>query len=188
MLGVNDWVEAALSALDNGGITAVNVETLARGLGVTKGSFYHHFSRRQDLLDAMQARWIAVGTNRIIEEMKTAADDPVARLTQLIMQVFGEVDTDTDYNARMREWAATDPEVARAVADVDTHRLEFLRGVIVATGVPEKLAKDRAEFLYKAYIGEGTWLRCCGGPRISHTVLQDIIGMVIRVPDCATQA
>ena len=42
----SDWVRAAGRRLAAGGIGAVAVETLARDLGVTKGSFYWHFRDR----------------------------------------------------------------------------------------------------------------------------------------------
>ena len=48
--GNDDWVEAARSAMVEGGIDAVAVEPLARRLGVTKGSFYWHFKDRRALL------------------------------------------------------------------------------------------------------------------------------------------
>ena len=38
------WIEAALEALGDKGVSNVKVEALASTLGVTKGSFYHHFS------------------------------------------------------------------------------------------------------------------------------------------------
>jgi AcrR family transcriptional regulator len=45
-----DWIDAALEALETGGVPAVAVEPLASRLGVTKGSFYWHFKDRNELL------------------------------------------------------------------------------------------------------------------------------------------
>jgi AcrR family transcriptional regulator len=52
-----DWERAALEAIAAKGLGAVAVEPLARTLGVTKGSFYAHFSTRDDLIDAALASW-----------------------------------------------------------------------------------------------------------------------------------
>ena len=46
-----NWAEAALDAIAENGIEAVAVEPLARRLGVTKGSFYWHFTHREALQD-----------------------------------------------------------------------------------------------------------------------------------------
>ena len=47
------WIIAGLHALSSEGIGAVKVEALARQLGLTKGSFYHHFKNRGALLERM---------------------------------------------------------------------------------------------------------------------------------------
>src|SRR5207244_1242684 len=52
-----DWMRAARRALLVGGPAAVRVEPLAAALGVTKGSFYWHFSDRAELLEALLAEW-----------------------------------------------------------------------------------------------------------------------------------
>ena len=59
-----DWAQAALQLIAEAGLGALTVEALAARLGVTKGSFYWHFSGRSDLLAAALAE---------------AAEDPVVR-------------------------------------------------------------------------------------------------------------
>ena len=50
-------MSAGLDALRKGGVAAVRVERLAGDVGVTKGSFYHHFRDRGALLDALLDYW-----------------------------------------------------------------------------------------------------------------------------------
>jgi len=52
-----DWAEAALQLIAEAGLGGLTVDTLARRLGVTKGSFYWHFKGRQELLAAALERW-----------------------------------------------------------------------------------------------------------------------------------
>jgi AcrR family transcriptional regulator len=52
-----DWERAALSAIADGGLSAVHIDELAHLLGVTKGSFYWHFESRDDLIEAALSRW-----------------------------------------------------------------------------------------------------------------------------------
>ena len=46
------WEDAILEAIAADGVGAVAVEPLAERLGVTKGSFYWHFSGRDDALSS----------------------------------------------------------------------------------------------------------------------------------------
>jgi AcrR family transcriptional regulator len=48
-----DWMRAARLTLLEGGPSAVRVETLARKLRVSKGSFYWHFKNREALLESL---------------------------------------------------------------------------------------------------------------------------------------
>ena len=56
-LSAADWEQAALETLAENGLAAVAVESLARRLGVTKGSFYWHFPTREALIQATIERW-----------------------------------------------------------------------------------------------------------------------------------
>ena len=47
------WIEGALDLLVSGSIDTVRIEPLAKKLGVTKGSFYWHFTDRAALLEAL---------------------------------------------------------------------------------------------------------------------------------------
>ena len=55
----DDWIEKALDVLTAQGIHAVQITTLAKAFGVTRGGFYWHFKSREDLLDAILAEWRA---------------------------------------------------------------------------------------------------------------------------------
>ncbi|MBO6860827.1 TetR/AcrR family transcriptional regulator, partial [Roseibium sp.] len=51
------WIEAAYQALIEHGIDAVKVMPLADRLGLSRTSFYGHFSDRNDLLDSLITQW-----------------------------------------------------------------------------------------------------------------------------------
>ena len=50
-LGREDWLAAALEVLKSEGVGKVNIVRIARDLGVTSGSFYWHFSVRDELVE-----------------------------------------------------------------------------------------------------------------------------------------
>ena len=56
-LTAQDWELGALDMIADLGLAAVAVEPLAKRLGVTKGSFYWHFSSRDALIEATLKRW-----------------------------------------------------------------------------------------------------------------------------------
>jgi AcrR family transcriptional regulator len=75
-------VEEALKAIADGGVTALNMRTLARRLGVTQAALYHHFAGKRDLLGELAA----LGYRELRECLRDArhsSDDPVAGLGEL---------------------------------------------------------------------------------------------------------
>jgi len=65
-LSRNSWIEAGFKALDKSGYTGLSAEKIARGLRVTRGSFYHHFDSRADFEDALLQRWCNDYTDAVI--------------------------------------------------------------------------------------------------------------------------
>ena len=53
----DDWLDAAFRAAIDGGLGAVRVLSLANTLGVSRGSFYWHFTDHAELVSALIARW-----------------------------------------------------------------------------------------------------------------------------------
>ncbi len=145
------WADAALEALARGGPAAVSVEPLARALGVTKGSFYHHFTGREELLRAALARWEALGTDGLLERL--APLDPTARL-EVLFQTARE-------GALEPRWAvlaqlaahASDPDIAPVLARATERRLRFLARTWESAGLPPDESERRALLAYTAYLG-----------------------------------
>ena len=57
-LTTEDWEREALELIAEQGVQALAVEPLARRMGITKGSFYWHFSGRESLLEQARAQII----------------------------------------------------------------------------------------------------------------------------------
>lgn len=149
-LGPQDWVRAALRSITLGGLAAVSVEGLARDLGVTKGSFYWHFTGREHLLrEALEAWEQDMGLDVAVRFKGIA--DPRERLRILMFAAF----EDRDNGLLFAALAATssDPLVQPVLRRVSERRMALGIGSLRALGYDQEEARRRALFLYSAYAG-----------------------------------
>ncbi|VXB09592.1 conserved hypothetical protein [Aeromicrobium sp. 9AM] len=153
-LTADDWSSAALTALERNGLPAVAVEPIAKTLGATKGSFYWHFSGRDDLITAALARWERRDTDGVIAAVDRGADG-ADRLRVLLRLVLGAV-VQTP-GAGSIELAlqphADHPIVAPVLARVTERRMSTLESLYVEQGLSKARARDRALLAYAAYLG-----------------------------------
>lgn len=150
-LSAAEWTEIALQVMASEGVEAVRVEPLARALGVTKGSFYWHFSDRRALLDALLGEWEHMATHdviRTVEEAHEAPDERLRELTRIVFRHGGPLDR------AIRAWGAHDEGAAKVVARVDAKRYDFVRGLLEECGLPKQAAATRARMLYTSLVGE----------------------------------
>lgn len=175
------WVQAGFAALAEGGVEAIRVEPLAERLGVTKGSFYHHFANRRALHVAMLESYELHGTTRIIDEVEAAAGSPNDRLRRLArLTLQPEPANDAIENA-IRAWAATDEVAAAAIGRVDERRLTYTAALLRAAGLPPSMARRRARLFYRMLIGEFVW-RSSGGPTATRADVDDVLGLLLTPP------
>ncbi len=146
-----DWINAALGALAEGGVECVRVEPIAERLGVTKGSFYWHFSRREDLLEAMLDAWERAGTDAIIEEVDARGGSAEDRLRRLWRRTSGEDGLEVEM--AVRDLARRDPAVHARVRRVDDRRVAYLRGRFLELGLDPALAEARSLLVYSLLLG-----------------------------------
>lgn len=145
-----DWVDAALAAVAERGISAVAVEPLAARLGATKGSFYWHFTNRDALVAAALARWEERDTEDVIRLVE-AESDPAERLRALFTHVLESLGRD---RLGVQLLAAADqPLVAGAVRRVTERRIGYMVEIFEQLGFATEEARNRAVLVYTAYVG-----------------------------------
>lgn len=172
-----DWADAALEALADGGPRAIAIEPLARRVGMSKGSFYHHFKGKAQLQDAMLLRFAERATDAVIRQTDARSADPRARLERLSWLVFAPNPEHDRIEAALRAWAGTEAKVAEVLSKVDQRRLAYVRELLVAAGLPNEVAQARAELMYRALIGEFTWTSM-GGDSLSSLALRELLVML----------
>jgi AcrR family transcriptional regulator len=146
------WLNAGLEALRRGGVGAVRVERLAGEVGVTKGSFYHHFRDRGALLDALLEFWSREMTDAEFERIGALRGGLATRLVALAEDVLEK--GMGRYDPAIRAWARGERKVAAAVAQVDRRRVRALTELFQEAGFGPAEARARARLFYTFLLGE----------------------------------
>jgi AcrR family transcriptional regulator len=175
-LSAGDWQEAALATLAESGLGAVAVESLARRLGVTKGSFYWHFATREALIKAALERWEKSDEDIVVAQLDAIAD-PRERLRELFKRVSGEMPSHVIYAALLQ--SLDHPLVRPVMARVSQRRLEVLALAYRQAGLDRQPAEHRARLAYSAYTGFLQLTLQLGLPRLSHDDFEAYVDHVI---------
>ena len=148
-LSRNSWLEVALELLQDDGINAVSVDALAVQLGVTRGSFYHHFKDRNDLSKEMLEYWKKKWTVEIRDDIASLGLDGLQSLTALMNLIHHR--KSADYDSAIRAWAIHDEQAGEIVGEADKMRLDFIRSQFEKIGFKGLDLENRSRlFLYYA--------------------------------------
>ncbi len=132
------------------GLRGLAIEPLARRLGVTKGSFYWHFSSPEELLEASLERWERVFTDNKYGALEKNAD-PSLRLRELLGDIASG---DPALGVFLAFSLERDHErVGPVLRRVMRKRIRFLTQTLEDMGLPSAVAADRAIILYSTYVG-----------------------------------
>jgi AcrR family transcriptional regulator len=150
-LSVDDWIQAGYAILAEEGIKALKIDRLCKRLGVTKGSFYWHFTDIAGYRAALVDSW---GTLRDQDRRhfgELTANPPRERLSQMMSSLLDTLHWTLE--RAMREWARTDTAVAASVRAADQRVLEAVRQAFVDSGFDADDAALRANATFAAGIG-----------------------------------
>jgi AcrR family transcriptional regulator len=142
-------VEHALGELARHGPEGLTLESLCQSAGRTRGSLYHHFPDHEALLLAVIRYWRERDTEaiiRTIRDERLSGAKGAARLNDLATAV------DFDVEVGIRRLAASRPNLAHAVAEVDRRRIAFLAELRIEAGAGKKDAQALAELEYAAFV------------------------------------
>ena len=149
-LGRSDWAQAALTAMRQGGLAGVVVETLAERLGTTKGSFYWYFRDREDLVVAALDLWEEQMTGPVVERLQ-AVSDPRARL-RATFDLFAEDRQGGLMHAALLSHT-DDPRVGPVLRRVVRRLHSFMTEAYLAAGLTEGRAHQQAMLATSLYLG-----------------------------------
>ncbi|GAA4877895.1 TetR/AcrR family transcriptional regulator [Actinomycetospora straminea] len=143
------FFDAAMTLLAHEGRSGLRLATLCRAVGVTSGSFYHHFGGWDGFVDALLEHWETVDTHRLAE-LADREPDPEGRLDvlkHLALTFPHEAET------AIRAWAHGDPRVALVQERVDEQRRRVVADALVAAGAETARADRLADLALAVLIG-----------------------------------
>jgi len=142
-----DWFDVAYAGLLDSGVGALSAEKLAAKLGVSRGSFYHHFGSCEGFYHALLDNWVEQNTLRIkqLNEGKSPPEQ-ITGLSEFAWSLPHKIDV------AIRAWALYD-DLAKEYQDkTDELRLNYLTHLF-----EQEYGKDRAlkaaEVIFYAFIG-----------------------------------
>jgi AcrR family transcriptional regulator len=149
-LSAGDWEQQALVLIAEKGIRAVAVESLAKRMGVTKGSFYWHFHNRESLLEQSLIRWEKHDAANLQTSL-SAIDDPRERLRSFFRRTGREKLTHNVYSSLCM--ASDHPQVEPLLERVAERRMKHIEKAYEEIGFDPQQASHRARLTYSAYLG-----------------------------------
>lgn len=144
----DDYYEVAMRLLANGSHDSLTIAALCEELGVSKGSFYHHFGGWPGFVTGLLESWERESTL----EIKEAAEkiETVGTRFRILAALVDTIPHDAE--AALRVWSHTDPTVKAAIDRVDAVRDSMVTEFFALT-LPKADAALLAELALTSLVG-----------------------------------
>jgi AcrR family transcriptional regulator len=152
-LGRDVWLNAARQALIEEGTAGVEINKLAKRLGVTRGGFYWFFKSRKQLLEELLTYWANTGTQLFERVLKTCGRDGIQAYYALTHLWIDEKEYDPRWDGAVRDWARTSAAVFKTVQAVDDKRIAIIESIFLDMGYKGMNAHIRARVTYYHQVG-----------------------------------
>ena len=170
-LSKRDWLERGLHMLGEVGANSLTIDLLTTELGVTKGSFYHHFKNMEAFKLAMLEFYESEGTVAVIDYVEAAPD---AR--QKLYRLLGAmVPLHPNTEPMLRAWAMQDDDVREFQGRVDQQRLDYVRGLVGELIEDDAQADMLSKTLMTVYIGGVHML-----PRMGYREMSELLQSLLQ--------
>ena len=167
---------AAMRLLAGPGLPSLRIGRLCREVGVTSGSFYHHFGSWDGFVVALLEHWAAEEVDRPLELVRRAeVQDPGERVT-LLKGLALTIPHDAE--TAIRRWAGSDAAVAAAQQRVDDGRRAAVREVIAPLIDDETLTATLAEVGLSLLVGHQQLHHA--GPPVDLAAQLDLFEVLVR--------
>jgi AcrR family transcriptional regulator len=145
-----------MQALAEDGSAGLKIDRLVRRVGLTKGSFFHHFTGAADYKRALLQR-LEVEATAALED--AAASPPTREARQLFEELTGMVGRAgsglwrPELEIALRAWSFTDPDVRHTQSRIDQRRLASLVAIWQRLEADQQQARIKALLPYLVAVG-----------------------------------
>jgi AcrR family transcriptional regulator len=154
-LGRDEWIGAARKVFVDRGVDQISVNSLAKDFEITRGSFYHHFKNRDDLLTSLVKDW-EVRNQVEISQVRDRWELESPDLSEVVA-VWLDVDPSfPPFDIAIRMWARKDRKVETVVKRVDDAWIMLLQDLFRLAGYSDVDSHVRARLAYYQQIGHYT--------------------------------
>lgn len=147
------WLDAAYESLLTSGVDSIRILSLARKLNLARTSFYWFFADRDELLEALLARWREKNTGNWIARTSAYADSICEAVLNVFDCWFDDALFDSRLESAIRNWAQQSADVAAEIARADALRIRALAAMFSRFGYADVEADVRARTVYLTQIG-----------------------------------
>lgn len=144
------WLKHGLETLASEGFTSLKADTLAKSLGVSRGSFYWHFTDLAEFHQAVLHHYLEVSVLAVVGQLEAEGTSAAEKIRALIDISVG---SDRRIEQAMRAWAFSEPNVHELMAELDRQRLAYLGTLAEELGLDPESARRRALLLYLSNVG-----------------------------------
>lgn len=147
-LSKNDWIEYGLLILKKDGFTSLKADVLAKGLRVSRGSFYWHFKDVSAFHHDVFAFWEMQSVQ--LAESLSIEEDPRHSLRTLVTAACR---SDHRIERSMRAWGQSEKLVGERIDRLDAFRIDALTRVLSKMNLDQAETIRRAKSLYASAVG-----------------------------------
>ena len=152
----DNWLDEAFKAVVAGGFENVKVLAIAEKLGVTRGSFYWHFSDHADLIDSLLMRW-KLSQLELDEKLKShQSENPIQDLEFVVDAAFNQAGSELEnlrFEQALRAVSNLHAGAAQMLVEVDAERMNLFESKFLIIVKDKAKARDLAALLYLAIVG-----------------------------------
>ena len=146
------WLDAAKAAFLEGGLDAVKIQPLAKGLNLSRTSFYWFFEDRNAILTALLDAWDETNSGVLVAACEAYAET-ISEAVMNVISVFLDGEFESRFDFAIRGWAHQSDMVAAKVAAADERRLTAIRAMFERFGFDSEESDVRARTVYLVQIG-----------------------------------
>jgi AcrR family transcriptional regulator len=154
--GRERWLASGVQALAEEGPGGLKIDRLVRRVGLTKGSFFHHFPSAADYKTALLKRLEIEATTALEEVAASPRTTEPHQLLEELTSMIGRSGSGLwrpELEIALRAWSFTDQEVRQTQSRIDRQRLAGLVAIWQRLEPDQQQARIKALLPYLVAVG-----------------------------------